>query len=152
MHYSMIFSMPRNFASHLYNCLSQRYVVIIYMHYDYLIMFVWPQRRAKELLVPNRRWDDMYIMPCFWEIHLVITHSSGSPHLRGSTQPLTFYIPTPFTPYILHPHSPHPLHFTYTLSPLLPTWKQHPTLLPVVTIFIIIICGDDLWWRSSSSK
>ena len=40
MHYSMIFSMPRNFASHLYNCLLQRYVVIIYMHYDCLIMFV----------------------------------------------------------------------------------------------------------------
>ena len=40
MHYSMIFSMPRNFASHLYNCLLQRYVVIIYMHYDYLIVFV----------------------------------------------------------------------------------------------------------------
>ena len=65
--------------------------------------------------VPNQCWDDVYKMPCFWEIHLVFTHSSGYPHLRGSTHPLhftptlpspfTFYIHTPFTLYILHTHS-----------------------------------------------
>ena len=91
----------------------------------------------------------MYIKPCFWEIHLVITHSSGSPHLRGSTQPLTFYIPTPFTPYILHLHTPLTLYILHIHSLLYsprgsniqhfsPWWRSS------LSSSAVTICGDDL--------
>ena len=42
--------------------------------------------------VPNQCWDDVYKMPCFWEIHLVFTHSKEKQEAGRSCRSWTMHL------------------------------------------------------------